>query len=51
MADMIAAFDKIYSIDLRKCIERLGIDVRLRKRIEEIYEDTTCIIEIGERGL
>ena len=57
MADMKAAFEKIDREELWKCMEKLGIDERLRKRIEETYEDTTCrdrrkrggYNEIGER--
>ena len=30
-------------------MKTIGIDERLRKRIEEIYEDTTCGVELGER--
>ena len=51
MADMKAAFEKIDRKELWRSMERLEIDGRLRKRIEELYEDTTCKTEIGERKI
>ena len=51
MADMKAAFDKIDTKELWRSIERLEVDGRPRKRIEELYEDTTCKIAKGEREI
>ena len=51
VADMKAVFDKIDRKELWRSMERLEVDGRLRKRIEELYEDTTCKIEIGEREI
>ena len=51
MADMKAAFDKIDRRELWRSMERLEIDESLRKRIEELYEETTCKVEVGEREI
>ena len=49
MADMKAALDKIDRKELWRSMVKLGVDEKLRKRIEGLYEDTTCKIEIGEK--
>ena len=43
---MKAAFDKIDRKELWRSLKNLEVDEKLRKRIEGLYEDTTCKIEM-----
>lgn len=48
-ADLKAAFDKVNREKLWKKMREYGIDKRLIKIIERMYQETTCRIKVGEK--
>ncbi|OXU17846.1 hypothetical protein TSAR_010310 [Trichomalopsis sarcophagae] len=48
-ADMKAASDKINREEIWIMMKRLGVRMKIRERVEDIYEKTECEVNIGEK--